>query len=68
MRLRIGDVHDIVPIECNRGRPGQIHFERRTIAIEPVLTGPDDGCDDPGFTIDPANPVAAGIANEEVVL
>ena len=67
VRLGVGDIHHIVGIEGDRGRPGEIDLERRTIAIEPMLAGPDDGRDDAGLMIHFADAVAAGIADVEIV-
>ncbi len=66
--LSIGDVHDIVSIERNRRRPGQIDFQGRPVTVEPVLSRADHRRDHTGIAIDFPDPVAAGIADIEMVL
>jgi hypothetical protein len=67
MCLGIGDVHHVVGIERDRGRPGQIDLESRTISIEPMLSGPDDRRDDAGLMVYFSDAITAGIADVEVV-
>ena len=66
--LGIGDIDDIVGIEGDRRRPGQIDFQRGTISIEPMLTGADDRRNDAGLMVDFSNPVAPGITDIQIVL
>jgi hypothetical protein len=65
--LGVGDVQDILGVEGDGGRPGEIHFEGRSVPVETMLPGSDDGGDDARLAVDAADPVAAGIANIEMV-
>src|SRR5512141_1743895 len=67
MRLGIGDVHHIVGIEGDRGRPGEIRLKGWTISIEPMLPCADDRGDDAGLMVYLPDAVAAGVADIEVV-
>ena len=68
MRLGIGNIDHIISIEGNRGRPGQIDLQRRTVAIKVVLPGADDGRNDTGFTIDSTDAIAAGVTDVQIIL
>src|SRR5437868_11821707 len=68
MRLSVCNIQDVVSIKGDGCRPGEIHLERRTVSVEPVLTGADDGPNDAGFMIDLANAITAGIADVQVIL
>src|SRR5688572_9071544 len=67
MRLGVGDVHHIVGIEGDCGRPGEVNLEGRTISVEPMLSGPDDRGDDARLAVHFPDAVTAGIADIEIV-
>ena len=67
VRLGVGDVHHVVGIEGDCGRPGEIDLEGRTISVEPMLPGADDRGDDAGLTVHFPDAVTAGIADIEIV-
>ena len=67
VRLSVRDVHHIVGVEGDCGRPGEIDREGRTISVEPMLPGADDRGDDAGLMVHFPDTVTAGIAGIEIV-
>ena len=68
VRLGVGDVHHVVGVERDCGRPGEIDLAGRTISVEPMLPGADDRGDDAGLMVHFPDAVTAGIAGIEIVV
>src|SRR5262249_52138423 len=67
VRLRVGDIHDVVFVERDGCRPCQIDFERGAVPVETMLPGSHHSGDDAGFSINFADAIAAGITDIEIV-
>src|ERR1043166_4385586 len=67
VRLCVRDIHHVVGVEGDGGRPCQIGLEGWTVSVEAMLSSSDDRGNDTGLMVHLPDSVTAGIADIEVV-